>query len=168
MFHCSMSNAQETFTELTGDLDYPMLIVTTRADGETAGCLVGFATQCSIDPPRFIVCLSDKNHTFRVASRASALAVHFIPADDTELARLFGSQTGDRIDKFSRCLWHPGPREVPILDECSRWFVGQILNRRSLGDHCAFLLEPIAASSDGGSDNLAFDQVKLLEPGHDA
>ncbi len=76
---------------------------------------------------------------------------------------------GDSIDKFSRCRWHPGPRELPILEECPRWFVGQILNRQPLGDHAAFLLEPIAANSDGdGRDNLAFDQVKILEPGHDA
>ncbi len=163
-----MRNAHEIFTELTGDLDYPMVIVTTRADGESAGCLVGFTTQCSIDPPRFIVCLSDKNHTFRVASRAAALAVHFIPSDDTALARLFGSQTGDTTDKFSLCRWHPGPQELPILDECPRWFVGQILSQQPLGDHAAFLLEPIAANSDGSDDNLAFDQVKILDPGHDA
>lgn len=163
-----MSTVQEIFTELTGDLDYPMLIVTTRADGENAGCLVGFSTQCSIQPPRFIVCLSDKNHTFRVASRAAALAVHLIPSDDSDLARLFGSQTGDEIDKFSRCPWHPGPHELPILDECPRWFVGQILGQRPLGDHVAFLLEPTAAGSDGSDDNLAFEQVKHLTPGHEA
>ena len=163
-----MSNVQAIFAELTGALDYPMLIVTTRADDETAGCLVGFSTQCSIDPPRFIVCLSDKNHTFRVASRADALAVHFIPSDDMALARLFGSQTGDSVDKFSCCRWHPGPGGLPILDECPRWFVGQILHQQPLGDHAAFVLEPIAANYDGSDDNLAFDQVKVLDPGHDA
>jgi flavin reductase (DIM6/NTAB) family NADH-FMN oxidoreductase RutF len=163
-----MSNAQETFSELTGALDYPMMIVTTRDDREPAGCLVGFSTQCSMDPPRFIVCLSDKNHTFRIASRAAALAVHFIPTDNTDLARLFGSQTGDTIDKFSRCRWHPGPLEMPILDECPRWFVGRILDRQPVGDHATFILDPIAAGNDGSTDNLTFDQVKVLDPGHDA
>src|SRR4051794_41781759 len=52
--------------ELIDELDYPMFIVTVAAGGERAGCLVGFATQCSINPPRFLVCLSDKNRTFRV------------------------------------------------------------------------------------------------------
>lgn len=36
------------------ELDYPMLIVTTRSGGELDGCLVGFSTQCSIDPARFL------------------------------------------------------------------------------------------------------------------
>ena len=44
--------------ELVSELDYPMFIVTCADERERAGCLVGFATQCSIDPPRFLVCLS--------------------------------------------------------------------------------------------------------------
>ena len=108
-----MSSPQEIFIEMTGRLDYPMLLVTTVADGERAGCLVGFSTQCSIDPPRFIACLSDKNRTQRVASRADALAVHFLPAGATGLARLFGSETGDDVDKFAQCRWHTGPSAYP-------------------------------------------------------
>src|SRR5689334_7925211 len=97
-------NADETFTSLMGELDYPMFIVTTSADdGERSGCLIGFATQISIKPPRFLVGLSDKNRTYRVVQRADHVAVHFVPADGTEIAELFGSETGDEIDKFTRC-----------------------------------------------------------------
>ena len=35
--------------------------VTTATDGAQAGCLVGFSTQCSIEPPRFGVWLSKLN-----------------------------------------------------------------------------------------------------------
>jgi len=56
---------REAFEALVGDLEYPMFVVTARADGEPLGCLVGFATQTSIDPPRFAVCLSHRNRTFR-------------------------------------------------------------------------------------------------------
>ncbi len=41
----------DAFTELTAAMDYPMFVVTAAAAGEQSGCLVGFATQCSIDPP---------------------------------------------------------------------------------------------------------------------
>ena len=72
---------ERTFTSLMGELDYPMFIVTTVAgDGERSGCLIGFATQISIDPPRFLVGLSEKNHTYRVAQRAEHIAVHFVPS----------------------------------------------------------------------------------------
>ena len=61
-----------------GQLDFPMLIVTAAADGERSGCLVGFATQCSIDPPRHLVCISKQNHTCRIATRSAHLAVHVL------------------------------------------------------------------------------------------
>ncbi len=59
---------------------------------------MGFATQCSIDPPRFLVCLSKANHTYRVAHEADTLGVHFVPTDAESLAELFGGETGDRVD----------------------------------------------------------------------
>jgi len=63
----------EAFEKLVSLLDYPMFVVTTRAGDESAGCLVGFASQVSIRPPRFIVGLSKCNHTYRVAEGASHL-----------------------------------------------------------------------------------------------
>ncbi|HYP54871.1 MAG TPA: flavin reductase family protein [Solirubrobacterales bacterium] len=158
----------EAFQDLVGELDYPMFIATTVADGERAGCLVGFATQCSIDPPRFLVCLSDKNRTYRVAARAEALAVHFVPSSADHLAQLFGSQTGDDVDKFSRCDWRDGPAGLPILSECDNWFAGAILAHHELGDHVGFLLEPIAAHSGTPLDEFTFHRARRMEPGHEA
>src|SRR3954468_19640786 len=101
--------------ELIDELDYPMFIVTVAAGDERAGCLIGFATQCSINPPRFLVCLSNKNRTFRVARDAKILVVHLVPDDAAELAELFGSRTGDEVDKFELCDWSPGPGGTPVL-----------------------------------------------------
>ena len=81
------------FNALVGDLEYPMFIVTARAGEERLGCLVGFATQLSIHPPRFLVGLSHKNRTFRRGRDATELGVHLLPADrearrvDAHLAR---------------------------------------------------------------------------------
>jgi flavin reductase (DIM6/NTAB) family NADH-FMN oxidoreductase RutF len=163
-----MASAAESFSKLTGRLDYPMLVVTAAAEGERAGCLVGFSTQCSIDPARFLVCVSDKNHTFSIARRGDALAVHLLGSDAEDLAALFGSETGDEVDKFTRCRWHPGPRGLPILDSCDRWFAGEIRQRHGFGDHCGYVLEPFAVHDEDGSDSLSFSQVKRLTPGHEA
>jgi len=163
-----VSDAAATFSALAGELDYPMLVVTTCAGGERAGCLVGFATQCSIDPARYLVCLSDKNRTTRVARTASALAVHFLPATAADLAELFGSQTGDEVDKFGRCEWHSGPGGLPILDRCGRWFAGRILERHALGDHVGHLLEPFAAADASEDGTFSFHRAKRIEPGHEA
>lgn len=157
---------QKTFTQLAQHLDYQMLVVTAQNAEGPAGCLVGFSTQCSIHPPRYLVCLSDKNRTERIAETADALGVHFLDKASLGLARLFGGETTDETDTFSRVAWHPGPLDVPLLDDCGRWFVGKILEHRPLGDHVCFVLEPLAASSEGSTDGLFFQQVKDLEPGH--
>jgi flavin reductase (DIM6/NTAB) family NADH-FMN oxidoreductase RutF len=160
-------DAVRTFTSLMSELDYPMYIATTvSGDGERAGCMIGFATQISITPPRFLAGLSVKNRTFRVAQRAEHLGVHFIPSDGAALAELFGSETGDEIDKFARCAWHEGPGGVPILDDLPNWFVGRIVDRVVGGDHHALILEPIAAERDAEEEELTFHRAKRMEPGH--
>jgi flavin reductase (DIM6/NTAB) family NADH-FMN oxidoreductase RutF len=161
-----MDRVSETFETITTGLDYSMLVATAQADAAPAACLVGFSTQTSIGPPRYLVCLADKNRTLRVAMRARTLGVHFLSDEQLGLARLFGSETTDEIDTFSRCRWHPDRSGTPILDDCSRWFVGQILWRRKLGDHIGFLLEPIAAHAEGSARALLFSHVSRLGPGH--
>lgn len=146
-----------------------MLIVTGRAGEEPVGCLVGFATQCSIEPPRFLICLSEKNHTYRAVEGAQTLAVHVIPEDRVDLARLFGGETQDETDKFSRCAWAAGPEGLPILGDCPRWFAGRVVDVHRLGDHVGFVLDPFAASADGDSRGfLSFQETKSIDPGHEA
>lgn len=115
----SGNGIRDEFNALVSDLDYPMFIATIRcAGGERAGCLIGFATQCSIEPPRFLLCLSTTNRTCRVGMEASEIAVHFVPSSAEDLAELLGSRTGDEVDKFDLCEWREGHGGVPILVEC--------------------------------------------------
>jgi len=154
--------------ELVAQLDYPMFIATVAARGERAGCLVGFATQCSIDPPRFLVCLSDKNRTFRVARHAETMIVHLVPESAAGLADLFGGATGDEVDKFERCAWRLGPGGAPLIEECRNWFAGRILDRIPTGDHCALLIDPFDAGSEAGEEPFTFHRARRIDPGHEA
>lgn len=159
-------NAFDDFVDL---LDYPMFVVTVRADGRMGGCLVGFATQASIDPPTFLVGLSRQNHTTSIARKATHLAVHVLPREHLPLAELFGGETGDAVDKFERCAWHDGPEGTPILEAAVGWFVGEIVQRFDMGDHVGHLLVPLTGSAaDTGSRPVYFADVKGLSPGHGA
>lgn len=149
-------------------LDYPMYVVTTRADDDRAGCLVGFATQTSIDPPRFLVCISLANATARTVVDATHVAVHLIARKDKDLARLFGEQSEDWTDKFAQCAWHEGPHGVPLLDDAAAWFVGEIAERLDLGDHQGLLLAPIDGGDGSSGDVLTFQQLTDLDAGHPA
>jgi flavin reductase (DIM6/NTAB) family NADH-FMN oxidoreductase RutF len=160
-----LSSAQ--FSEFVDGLDTPLYVVTTTDGTELSGCLVGFATQTSIDPPRMLVCLSEQNHTLRVALGAELLAVHRLDKDEHGLAELFGGETGDRTDKFARCAWEPGPGGLPLL-EYTTHVVGRVLEHRSLGDHVGFLLEPVALGGGDPDQPLTLEDVEDVEPGHRA
>ena len=153
------------FARLVATLDYPLYVVTAAVQNERAGCLIGFATQCSIHPPRFLACISKKNHTLLLARRAGILAVHIIEEEDRNIAELFGGETGDEVDKFARVRWHYA-HGVPILDVCERWFAGSVLEQIDLGDHVGFLLEPLDSEQSATSEQLTFQQARDIEPGH--
>jgi flavin reductase (DIM6/NTAB) family NADH-FMN oxidoreductase RutF len=163
---------KSAFEEFVATLDYPVFVVTAVApDGERSGCLIGFASQCSIDPPRFLACLSVKNHTYAVARRARYLAVHALGDDDKDTAELFGGETGDEVDKFADVAWHPGPGDVPVLEDADRWFAGRITEVIDLGDHAGFVLEPVDAEVEGSPDPdqlLTFQDAKDIDAGHPA
>jgi flavin reductase (DIM6/NTAB) family NADH-FMN oxidoreductase RutF len=163
-----VASTEQTFQQLVAQLDYPMFIATVAADEDLAGCLIGFATQCSIHPPRFLAGVSDKNRTHRVAEGATSMAIHLVPEDASELAELFGGETGDELNKFERCSWQPGPGGVPLLDGCANRFVGRILERVDFGDHTGMVLEPFFAELEERVGQLKFHRARRIEPGHEA
>lgn len=153
------------FSRFARALDYPLYIVTTAVQQERTGCLIGFATQCSIHPPRFLACISRKNHTLPVARRARLMAVHVVDERARDLAELFGGETGDAVDKFARVKWHE-EHGVPVLPACESWFIGKILQQLDLGDHVGFLLQPLEAEGAARASPLTYQQVRDMEPGH--
>ncbi|MGW4365787.1 flavin reductase family protein [Nocardia takedensis] len=149
--------------------DYPVFVVTTRAGDELGGCLVGFTSQVSIDPVRFLVGLSKTNRTFAIAARASRLTVHLLGSEQKALAELFGGETGDDTDKFARCAWNPGPGEVPVLSEAAGWFSGAIIQRHDFGDHVGVVLAPDSGTArPSATRTLRMHAVQDLRPGHQA
>ena len=163
-----MSDSGKTnsaFQHLVASLDYPLYVVTTAVDGELSGCLIGFATQCSIYPPRFLACISKKNHTFQLAGRAAVFVVHVVDEKNKAIADHFGGETGDVVDKFAGVRWHEVDG-VPVLDDCERWFTASVLEQVDFGDHVGHVLEPIHVEAGPASEQLTYQQARDIEPGH--
>ncbi|MEV6335637.1 flavin reductase family protein [Nocardia vinacea] len=157
------------FESMVALSDAPVFIVTVAAGDERSGCLVGFASQVSIDPARFLICLSKNNRTYRTAMRAAHVSVHLVDRENLALAQLFGAETGDDVDKFSRCRWRGGPNGVPVLADAVAWFSGPILARNDFGDHVGLVLAPEAGYAPGRTvDAMRSSSVAGLEPGHQA
>lgn len=129
---------------------------------------MGFATQASIDPPRFVVFISKRNRTHEAAGAAGVLAVHLVPDDSPALAERFGGETADEVDKFAGVEWAPGPGGVPLLAACPDWFAGRVVGRLDGGDHTGLLLEPVAAEASGEGAGLGLQDALHIEPGHEA
>jgi flavin reductase (DIM6/NTAB) family NADH-FMN oxidoreductase RutF len=158
------------FEDLMAAVDYPMLVVTARAgNGDQDGCLVGFATQCSIDPAHYLVLLSKQNRTYEVARRSDLLVVHVLRATDRDLARQFGETSGDWTDKLQAVDWSPGPGRVPVLTGVD-WFAGRIQQRFDCGDHVAHLIAvlPEGRAANPDAPQLGFQAVQDFDAGHDA
>ncbi|MEV5545632.1 flavin reductase family protein [Streptomyces sp. NPDC052309] len=151
-----------------GRLDPDMCVVTAAAGGERAGCLVGFASQCSIEPVRFVVWLSEVNRTYRVARTADVLAVHLLAREQRALAELFGGQTGDRVDKFRSVRRRQRYGGAVVLEDAEAWFVGRVVRRAGGGDHIGFVLEPVewGGRDTPGRPLLRLSDARTIRPGH--
>lgn len=161
--------SRSAFDEIMASLDAPMAVVTASFEGEDAGCLVGFHSQSSIEPQRGALWMSKANHTTRVALHVDHLGVHFLTADDRDLAEVFGTLTGDEVDKLALVEHHPGTAGVPLLDRCPNRLV---VRRTALldegGDHLCIVTEPIEAHSSGSFRPLRLSDVSDLTAGHAA
>ena len=159
----------EAFDAIMARVDPPLVVVTTTNGRERAGCVVGFHAQSGIDPHSLSVWLSKANHTFRVGTTADLFAVHFLTIADRETAELFGTTTGDEVDKFERCGWQPGPDEVPLLDACPNRVVGRKVALLDTGDdHVCLVLHPVEASHAGEFTPLRVSDAGGLDAGHEA
>jgi len=164
----SGSQPADAIAPLVDLLDYPLFVVTVSSPEERSGCLVGFVTQCSIEPPRYLICLSKANHTWDVARKAEALALHILGREQHDMASVFGEETGDDVDKFAQVQWTEGVTGSPVLSECAAWMEGTIIDRFDVGDHVVCVVDPIAGGRGGHTGQFTLSEADNLDPGHPA
>jgi len=159
----------EAFAAIMASLDAPLAVVTAAAEPERAGCLIGFHAQSSIDPGRYCVWLSKANHTYRVQLRGTHLAIHYLTEHDRDLAEVFGTLSGDDVDKFSLVPATSGPGGVPVLGRCPNRLV---VKRTALldegGDHVCVVSEVVEAHADAPFRPLRVSDVGDLVAGHES
>jgi len=158
---------EDPFDALMTSVDPPLIVLTTTAEDQWAGCLVGFHAQSSITPHHYSVWLSKANHTYRVGLRAPHFAVHFLTADDLALAERFGTLTGEDTDKFAGLDVTPDGHGVPRLTACENWMsLDRIAVLDDGGDHVCLTTRLSSAHTDGGFVPLRLSSAAHLDPGH--
>jgi flavin reductase (DIM6/NTAB) family NADH-FMN oxidoreductase RutF len=161
--------SEGAFEALMSSVDPPLVVVTTAAEGEQAGCLVGFHAQSSITPQHYCVWLSKANHTYRVGLRARHFAVHFLMAGDLGLAERFGTQTGEDTDKFAGLDVELDDYGVPLLQACpNRLALVRLAMLDDGSDHVCLTTRVRSATSGGGFTPLRVSDAAHLDPGHES
>ena len=146
-----VSDAGETFSDLPRRPRLPDVHRTVAAGGERAGCLIGFATQASIDPPRFVALISEQEPA-PSASRATRARspCTWRPATTRSSSSCSAPQTGDDVDKFERCDWSEGPARPADPRRLSELVLRRGAGAPRLRRPCGVLLEPFAARRGHG------------------
>ena len=159
----------DPFGALMASTDPPLIVVTTVAEDERAGCLVGFHAQSSIDPQHYCIWLSKANHTYRVGLRATHFGVHFLTTADLAIAKRFGTLTGEDTDKFAGVDLDVDPHGVPLLAACpNRMSLERIALLDEGSDHVCVTNRVTSSHTGGRFEPLRVSSAIHLDPGHDS
>jgi flavin reductase (DIM6/NTAB) family NADH-FMN oxidoreductase RutF len=159
--------SDDAFGTVMASADPPLIVLTTAAEDERAGCLVGFHAQSSIEPQHYCVWLSKANHTYRVGLRAKHFAVHFLTVADLSLAERFGTLSGEDMDKFEGIDIDLDENGVPLLKACPNRFSLERLALLDDGsDHVCLTARVSSAHTAGSFEPLRVSSAIHLDPGH--
>ena len=156
----------DAFDQLMASVDPAMIVVTTVAEGEPAGCLVGFHAQSGISAEHYCLWLSKANHTYRTGLRATHFAVHFLAESDLAVAEWFGTRTGETSDKFAGLDVDTSQHGLPLLRGCpNRMVVERIAMLDDGSDHGCFTTRVVSAHTAGPFTPLRLSDVAHLDAG---
>ena len=160
--------SEEDFDSLMTSTDSSLIVVTTAAENERAGCLVGFHSQSSMSPEQYDFWLSKANHTYQVSLRAAYCAVHFLTSDDLAMAQRFGARSGEDTDKFRGLDVHTAEQGVPLLSALpNRMVVERIAMLDDGGDHVGITARVISSETTEHFMPLRLSHIGDLPAGRD-
>ena len=159
--------SDDAFATLMAAADPALIVLTTAAENDWAGCLVGFHAQSSITPQHYCVWLSKANHTYRVSLRASHFAVHFLTEQDFTVAQRFGTLSSEHTDKFAGIDVDLDKHGVPLLRGCpNQMSVERIAVLDDGSDHVCLTTRVSSANAMGSFVPLRVSSATHLVPGH--
>lgn len=137
---------------LLGGLSAPLAAISTRS-GDVSNAQIAVAiTAASIVPqrPRLIVQIYHTNYTHGLISASGVLAINFLETSQLPLIWELGMHSGRDGDKLASVSYTTGATGSPLLEGCFGFLDCQVVNAMNGGDMTAFLVEAVAAQTNGG------------------
>ena len=94
------------------------VVITTRAGGRRAECVLGFHTRAGGVPEVHAVWLSRANRSAASVAGAGHLALHHLPGEDGGVAEHWSDPAEAPDDALVTTDWDPGPFGLPLLRAC--------------------------------------------------
>jgi flavin reductase (DIM6/NTAB) family NADH-FMN oxidoreductase RutF len=130
-------------------------VITTRTpEGEPKGLTATAFTSLSLDPPRILVCVSTRSHTYpALMTEGAAFAVNMLRCEQEGIADIFASK---RDDKFLLVDVEDGLLGVPVLKNTLAHLECRVVARYPGGDHVILVASVEHLASDEQGEPLLF------------
>ncbi|GAB3255420.1 flavin reductase family protein [Kineococcus gypseus] len=108
-------------------------VVTADGGAGPAGFTATSVSSLSLEPPLLVFNVARTSSSWDAVASAATVAVHFLDASQTDLARRFAARGTDRFTAPLR--WSPLPGGAPGLDDAPVVITGPVEHRFAAGDH---------------------------------
>jgi flavin reductase (DIM6/NTAB) family NADH-FMN oxidoreductase RutF len=102
-----------------------------RRDAFTASSVM----QVSFSPLLIAIGISPMHESYKLLHHGGGFAISVLRAEQQDLARHFGTQSGRTVDKLASTRWQPGMTGAPLLPDALAHFDCRVVNDIDAGDH---------------------------------
>ena len=106
-------------------LTHGVNVVCAQYNGKLGGLAVAWATQVARN--RILICVGQQSTTRSLILSSRAFGLSVLTADQIDVARHFGTQSGRTTNKLEGVWYHTAETGSPLLDDCAVAFDCRVL-----------------------------------------
>jgi flavin reductase (DIM6/NTAB) family NADH-FMN oxidoreductase RutF len=121
------------------------------------GLTVTAVCTASTDPPTMLICINRASSIEPIIADSGAFSINFLDEEQSNIARLFSTETSDRDARFAEGVWARGTTGAPVLEGSVSAFDCQVVETIPCGTHSIFLGRVLSVASSESNPLLYRD-----------
>jgi flavin reductase (DIM6/NTAB) family NADH-FMN oxidoreductase RutF len=126
-------------------LVHGVYVVTTRLGDRLNGMTASWVSQVSLSPLLLMVSIAPARYSHDLIKESGVFAINVLTADQVDLGKRFGFQSGRRVDKFAGLEYLAATTGSPILPQAYAFLDMKLVDTFPAGDHTLFVGEVLEA-----------------------